>query len=134
MQCEQILIIKTESEDKIMLNLANSNVSANNESERKKQLKDSLLRGESVEVTQQGDIKPASEIRPEDGITTSLKPGDKFAADAASRQRKKLRDSLLRGESVEVTQYGDIKPTSEIRPEDGVTTSLKPGDKFASSL
>ncbi len=63
-----------------MLNKVNSNVSANNENKRKKQLKDALLRGKSVEVTQQGDIKPASEIRPEDGLTTSLKPGDKFAS------------------------------------------------------
>ncbi len=116
-----------------MMKLIKGKFATDEVSEQRKKLRDALLNGEEVEVSQSGDVKPANEVAPEDGKTTKLRAGDKFA-DASSEQRKKLRDALLNGEEVEVTQYGDIKPSAEIAPEDGETTKLRAGDKFASSF
>ena len=96
--------------------------------EERKKLREALLRGDGeVKITQKGDAKPASEVRPGDGNTINV-PKGKLALDAAAEERKKLREALLRGDGeVKITQNGDAKPASEVRPGDGNTINVPKG-------
>lgn len=61
-------------------------------------------------------------------------PKGKLAADAAAEERKKLRKALLRGDGeVKITQSGDAKPASEVKPGDGNTINVPKG-KLAASM
>ena len=64
---------------------------------------------------------------------TIIVPAGKLA-DAAAEERKKLREALLRGNGeVKITQDGDAKPKSEVKPEDGSTITV-PSGKLAASM
>lgn len=55
-------------------------------------------------------------------------PKGKLAADAAAEERKKIREALLRGDGeVKITQSGDAKPASEVKPGDGNTINVPKG-------
>ena len=61
-------------------------------------------------------------------------PTGKLATDAAAEERRKLREALLKGDGeVKITQSGDAKPASEVKPEDGNTITV-PSGKLAASM
>ena len=98
-------------------------------------LRDKLLRGEEVKVTQEGPIidanqdpdKPAITIPPGKlAISSTIHiPFGRFAQnqstfhddDALAKTRQALRDKLLRGEEVRVTQEGQVSNTSQQQSE-----------------
>ena len=102
--------------------------------ERRK-LREALLRGDGdVKITQSGDAKPSSEVKPGDGSTINVPKGKLAAEDAAAAERRKLREALLRGDGdVKITQTGDAKPSSEVKPGDGNTINVPKG-KLAASM
>lgn len=61
-------------------------------------------------------------------------PKGKLAADPSAEQRRKLREALLNGnDEVRITQSGDAKPVSDVRPDDG-NTIIVPKGKLAASM
>ena len=61
-------------------------------------------------------------------------PKGSFAYDAAAEERRKLREALLKGDGeVKITQNGDAKPASEVKPGDGNTINVPKG-KLAASM
>lgn len=61
-------------------------------------------------------------------------PKGSCANDAAAEERRKLREALLRGDGeVKITQNGDAKPSSEVKPGDGNTINVPKG-KLAASM
>ena len=108
-------------------------LAADTAAEERKELRRILLNGDEIKITQSGDAKPASEVKPGDGNTISV-PKGKLAADAAAEERKKIREALLKGDKeVKITQSGDAKPASEVKPGDG-NTIVAPKGKLAASM
>ena len=119
------------------------------------ELREMLLESDcNAKITQSGDEKKDSEVELYYGNATSIprgeiamdakgKPGDgniinvprvRFAADAAAEERKKIREALLKGDSeVKITQSGNAKPASEVKPGDGNTINVPKG-KLAASM
>ena len=116
------------------INVPKGKLAADAAAEERKKIREALLRGDGeVKITQSGDAKPASEVKPGDGNTINV-PKGKLATDAASEERKRIRDVLVRGNGeVKITQSGDAKPASEVRPGDGNTISVPKG-KLAASM
>ena len=123
--------------------------------EEVRKLREALLKSNcNVKITRSDDEKKDSEVELYYGNATSIprgeiamdakgKPGDgniinvprvRFAADAAAEERKKIREALLKGDSeVKITQSGNAKPASEVKPGDGNTINVPKG-KLAASM
>jgi len=83
---------------------------------RRRELREALLRGDEVVVTQGGQVKERTE-KAETEKAIVVPPG-KLAAqnnteDDAARRRRELREALLRGDEVVVTQAGQVKERTE---------------------
>jgi len=94
--------------------------------EREK-LRDAMLRGEEIAVTNSGDPKPSTEVKPGDGDAINVQKGKLAEEDAAAKERKKLRDTMLRCEEIAVTNSGDPKPSTELKPGDGDAINVQKG-------
>ena len=46
---------------------------------------------------------------------------------ASAERRRALRDSLMKGDSVSVTNSGEMKPTNEVNSSDGASCVVPPG-------
>lgn len=116
------------------INVPKGKMAVDAAAEERKKLREALLKGDGeVKITQGGDAKPSSEVRPGDGNTINV-PKGKLAVDAAAEERKKLREVLLKGDGeVKITQGGDAKPSSEVKPGDGNTINVPKG-KLAASM
>lgn len=111
-----------------MISVPKGKLAVDAAAEERKKLREALLKGDGeVKITQGGDAKPSSEVKPGDGNTINV-PKGKLAVDAAAEERKKLREALLRGDGeVKITQGGDAKPSSEVKPGDGNTINVPKG-------
>ena len=117
-----------------IINVPRVRFAADAAAEERKKIREALLKGDSeVKITQSGNAKPASEVKPGDGNTINV-PKGKLAADAAAEERKKIREALLKGDGeVKITQSGNAKPASEVKPGDGNTINVPKG-KLAASM
>lgn len=97
---------------------------------RRREIREKLLRGEEIKVTQQGNVVGLNEPTPNQP-TISVPPGKLASAEEeAARRRREIREKLLRGEEIKVTQQGNVVGPNEPTPNQPVI-SVPPG-KLAS--
>ena len=89
---------------------------ADEAAEERKNIRETLLKGDKeVKITQSGDAKPASEVKPGDGNTIT-----------AAEERKKIQICEAFDKEVKITQNGDSNQESEVKLyADSVAEELK---------
>jgi len=102
---------------------------------KRRELREKLLRGDEVVVTQDGEVEDKNKKK--DDKPAIVVPEGKLAIpgnddDAAAQERKKLREKLLSGQEVIVTQQGEVEDKKD--KKDKQPAIVVPEGKLASSF
>ncbi len=102
---------------------------------KRRELREKLLRGEEVVVTQSGQVEDKNKKTTNEPAI--VVPEGKLAQpsqteDDAARKRRELREKLLRGEEVIVTQSGEIEDKKKMNPNESAI--VVPEGKLAASF